>query len=235
MPKTQDLLLILSSEERDAAEDFIQRKLKLLDAEALPQLELIGSSARTILEQIGRDSAKFNTSSKTGKVLAKIYRSAQEGLAHLIRECNLAASQKQRESGDEASAEGADDQEELDKLRVAVDEEDEEYALSVIESSIADMNTQQIRELRDSTEEILTWWQTDGGMHESLHINQWGDINTANGRMAIRKVREEFQREEIAPFRGFFQQINLIHQKKNQEARRISRQERLRQEAGLTE
>ena len=236
MQKTQELLLILNNEERDAAEDFIQRRLKFLDSDSLTDLELVGSTARTLLEQIRQDSLRFDASSRAGKVLSRIYANAQEGFAHLIKECNLAASQKKKEvqpgDGDESVEEADSD---LSKLSIEVDEEEEEYAWSVIESSIADMTTPEIRELRDSTEELLGWWQTDRGMHESLHVNQWGDVNTANGRMAIRKAREEFQQEEIGPFRSFFQTVNLIYQKKNQEIQNAARQKRLRQEAGLSE
>ena len=72
-------------------------------------------------------------------------------------------------------------------------------------------------------------------MHESLYISQWGDINTANGRIAIRKIREGHQQDEIGPFRAFFQTVNLIYQKRNQEAQRVQRKQRLREEAGLGE
>ena len=51
--------------------------------------------------------------------------------------------------------------------------------------------------------------------------------------MSIRKIRKEHQQQEIGPFRQFFQTINLIYQKKDQEAQRAMRQQRLRQEAGL--
>ncbi|MBS11130.1 MAG: hypothetical protein CME19_05945 [Gemmatimonadetes bacterium] len=103
----------------------------------------------------------------------------------------------------------------------------------MIESYIVHLDTPSIWELRDSTEEVLGWWQTGRGVHDSLHISQWGDINTANGRMSIRKIRKEHQQQEIGPFRQFFQTINLIYQKKDQEAQRAMRQQRLRQEAGL--
>jgi hypothetical protein len=53
--------------------------------------------------------------------------------------------------------------------------------------------------------------------------------------MAIRQAREDLQQEEIAPFRSFYQTINLIYQKKNQEEQIVLRQKRLRQQAGLGE
>lgn len=235
MPKPQDLLLILSSEERDAAEEFIQRRLKILDSDSMTDLEAVSTVARGVLDMVGKNSARLDPRSRTGQMMAKIYRNAQEGLAHLIRECNLAISKKQKDTDAAEGNNEGDEAPDLDGLMVEADSEDEEYALSMIESAISDMETAQIRELRDSTEELLTWWQTDGGMHDSLHINQWGDVNTANGRMAIRKIREEYQQEEIGPFRQFFQTVNLVYQKKNQEIQRQMRQKRLRQEAGLNE
>jgi hypothetical protein len=150
----------------------------------------------------------------------------------LVRYCNLVASQKKREvsesdSKSEASAGGAS------TLIIETEPEDEVHTWSVIESSLAEMTPADIRELRDACEEILSWWQTEGGMQKSLHINQWNEVNTANGRLAIRKAREDFQAEEIAPSLGFYQTVNLIYQKKNQEVKRIQRLERLREEAGL--
>ncbi len=190
MQKTQDLLLILTNEERDKAEDYIQRKLKLLDTESLVDLESVGGAARTVLEQLQQDCARLD-SGNSDAALGKIY--------------------------------------------VEIEPEDKEHAWSVMKSAIAEMETPQIRELRDSTEILLGWWQTDRGMHESLYISQWGDINTANGRIAIRKIREGHQQDEIGPFRAFFQTVNLIYQKRNQEAQRVQRKQRLREEAGLGE
>ena len=108
MQKTQELLLMLSHEERDAAEDFINRELKFLGANQLTDLEDVASSGWTALEEIQQ-----------------------------------------------------------------------------------------------------------------------------NGHLAILKAREKFQAEEIAPFRGYCQTINPIYQKKNQKVKRIQRQERLLEEAGL--
>ena len=234
MQKTQELLLILNNEERDAAEEFLNRRLKLLDAEQTNELEQIVASGRTVLEQIQLAGTRLDNTSKTGKMMVRIYESAQEGLARLIRDCNLGVSQKKREADASDSEEGDEPRgAALEQLIIETDSEEEEYAEIVIDSSIAEMTTVEIRELRDSCEELLGWWQTEGGMQESLRINQWGDINTANGRMAIRKAREDFQQEEIAPFRAFFQTINLVYQKKNQEITRIQRQERPRQEACL--
>ena len=218
----------------NAAEEFLNRKFKLLDAEQTNELEQIAASGRTVLEQSQLAGAGLDTTSKAGKMMVRIYGSAQEGLARLIRDCNLSLSQKKKEAAKSNSEEGDEPRgAALEKLIIETDSQEEEYAGGVIDSSIAEMATAEIRELRDSCEELLGWWQTEGGMQESLHINQWGDINTANGRMAIRKAREDFQQEEIAPFRGFFQTINLVYQKRNQEVQRIQREERLRQEAGL--
>ena len=236
MQKTQELLLILSNEERDAAEEFILRQLKLLDVESLPRLELVGASARAVLEQIRQGSSKLDSSSRAGKMFARIYSSALEGFAHLIRECNLTTSQKRKEvPAADGEGESDDGESGLGGLEVEIEQENEEHALSVIETSIAQMDTAEIRELRDATEELLGWWQTDTGLQESLHLYQWGDVNTAGGRMAIRQAREDLQQEEIAPFRSFYQTINLIYQKKNQEEQIVLRQKRLRQEAGLGE
>jgi hypothetical protein len=237
MQKTQELLLILSSEERDAAEEFINRKLKLMDSEQVQDLELVALAARNPLEKIRQNSTKFDGSSRAGKMMVQIYNSALSGLAQLIKDFNRFSSAEEQEKGKPTSGAGKQEEGEgrasVGNLEIEIKLEDEEYAMTVIESSIVDMPTSEIRELRDASEELLRWWQSEGGMHDSLHINQWGDINTANGRMSIRKAREDSQAEEIGPFRAFFQNINLIYQKKNQETKRIDRAQRLREEAGL--
>ena len=236
MQKTQELLLILSAEERDAAENFIRRKLNLLDADSLTELEGVEASGRAVLEQIRKNSSKINARSRAGKMLTRIYSSALEGFENLIRECDRAISQKKKDISPKSVDEESNDLEPvLDKLMIEINSEDEEHAGSVIDTAIAEMDLVQMRELRDSAEELLAWWQTDSGLHESLHIDQWGDVNTAIGRMAIRKTRDEFQKEEILPFRSFFQIINVIYQKKNQETQRASRKKRLRQEFGQNE
>jgi hypothetical protein len=233
MQKTQELLQILNDEERDAAEEFLNRKFKLLNAEQTNELEQIAASGRTVLEQSQLAGAGLDTTSKAGKMMVRIYGGAQEGLARLIRDCNLGLSQKKKEAVKGHSEEGDETRgAALEKLIIETDSE-EEYAGNVIDSSIAKMTTAKIRELRDSCEKLLGWWQKEGGVQESLHINQWGNINTATGWIAIRKAREEFQQEEIAPFRGGSQTINLVYKKKNQEVQRIQREERLREEAGL--
>ena len=202
MQKTQELLQILNDEERDAAEEFLNRKFKLLDAEQTNELEQIAASGRTVLEQSQLAGAGLDTTSKAGKMMVRIYGGAQEGLARLIRDCNLGLSQKKKEAVNGHSEEGDETRgAALEKLIIETDSE-EEYAGNVIDSSIAEMTTAKIRELLDSCEKLLGWWQKDGGTQESLHINQWGNINTATGWIAIRKARKEFQQEEIAPFRG---------------------------------
>ena len=170
-------------------------------------------------------------------MLQRIHKNALEGLAHLIKECNLATSAKKKEAppANQPAEDSGNSDAALGKIYVEIEPEDKEHAWSVMKSAIAEMETPQIRELRDSTEVLLGWWQTDRGMHESLYISQWGDINTANGRIAIRKIREGHQQDEIGPFRAFFQTVNLIYQKRNQEAQRVQRKQRLREEAGLGE
>ena len=79
----------------------------------------------------------------------------------------------------------------------------------------------------------MKWWQSDQGQQASLHVNQYGDLNSANGRMAIRKARDSMQQETLIPFRSFFQNVNLTYQRKNQEHTLVQRKARLKQEASL--
>ncbi len=94
MQKTQESLLILINEERTASEEFILRRLMLLNVDALTKLDLVGSTGRTVLDEIRQASLRFAASSRAGKVIGIIYASTMEGYARLVKQCNLAASQK---------------------------------------------------------------------------------------------------------------------------------------------
>ena len=94
MQKTQELLLILINEERTASEGFILRRPMLLNVDALTELELVGSTERTALDEIRQAILRFAAASRAGKVVGIVYASAMEGYVQLIKQCNLAASQK---------------------------------------------------------------------------------------------------------------------------------------------
>jgi hypothetical protein len=67
MQKMQELLLVLSNEERDEAEEFINRKLKLLDADQLADLEDTASSGQTTLEEIRQESIQIDGGQPNGQ------------------------------------------------------------------------------------------------------------------------------------------------------------------------
>ena len=92
MDNSEEILLILTQEERDAAEEFVQRRMKLLGPDRISDIQDLGSSARSSLEQIRDIRGRLNLSSKAGKLLARIFDTALGGYAQLVQDCNLAAS-----------------------------------------------------------------------------------------------------------------------------------------------
>ena len=238
MDNLKEILLILTQEERDAAEEFVQRRMKLLGPERISDIQDLGSSARSSLKQIRDIRGRLNLSSKAGKLLARIFDTALGGYAQLVQDCNLAASPLQKAdapkpSEGEASEEDGDSTSPLGDLGIETTPIDERNALDILESTLAELDVLAVKDVRDACETLLKWWQSDHGQQESLHVNQYGDLNTGNGRMAIRKAWDELQQETLMPFLGFFQNVNLTYQKKNQERTLQQRKERLKQEASL--
>jgi hypothetical protein len=243
MNKPENLLLILSQEERDASEDYIRRRMKLLSSDKAVDLLEVGKSARSSLDLFRENRSRLDPSSATGKLMTRIYDSALAGYAQLINECNLTAStlQKAAKAASDANSAAKDDGEPTDTgatrllggLEIESTPEDEKNAQEIMAATLVDLDLLAIKTLRDACESLLKWWQSDHGQQESLHVNQYGDLQTATGRMAIRKARDDLHEETIVPFRGFFQEINLTYQRKNQEHTLEQRKARMRQEAGL--
>ncbi len=239
MKNPQELLLILSQEEREAAEDFLRRRLKFLGPDKVPDIEKLAGSARSSLEQVRETRNRLNPSSKAGKLMTRIYDSALTGYALLVKECNLTVSNLQKAEPSEAPDGDTKDGEviagsPLGNLEIEASPEDEQRALDIVSSTLEELDLATTKTLRDACESLLKWWQSDQGQQASLHVNQYGDLNTANGRMAIRKARDDLQQDVLVPFRSFFQDVNLAYQKKNQEHTLEQRKARLKEEAGLS-
>lgn len=237
MKNLEDLLLVLSTEEREGAEEFILRKLKLLDETQVGNLEMVSASARASLEHIRAERGQLDASSKAGKVMARIYNSALTGYARLITECNRTIGATSIPAPPSAVADGDDETGDLDvdlgDLAIDYTAEDEEHARQVIQSTLQEVDRDQLKDLRDACEQLGRWWQSDGGLQSSLHVHQYGDVNSGIGRMAIRKAREEMEEKVMSPLRGFFETVDLLYQKKNQAHAEKQRRQRPRQEAGL--
>lgn len=235
MKNLKNMLLILSTEEREGAEEFVLRKLKLLNETQVNNLKMVSASARTSLEKIRAERGQLNASSKAGKVMARIYDSALAGYARFITECNRTIGATSKPAPPSAVVDGDDQTGDLDvdlgDLAIDYTVEDEEHAWQVIQSTLQEVDRDQLKDLRDACEQVGKWWQSDGGLQSSLHVHQYGDVNSGNGRMAIRKAREEMEEKVMSPLRGFFETVNLLYQKKDQA--HAEEQRRLRQEAGL--
>ncbi len=238
MQKTANVLLILTPEEQQAVQDFIGRRLQTLDPDLLTHLQALTQIARQQIQrlQIGRNQYS-SSSSRSAQIMAKLHDATVSGLSRLITEGQRTASAKARElkareeasrqsSGEEADGEGAEGQDQkLDDLLLPCTPEEEGYASSYIEEQVTGLRLPELKLFRDACHDLLTWWESERGQMDSLHFNQFGDINSAKGRVSIRQKREELRQEIFNPFKAFFQELNTRYQRTSREAASGARQQ----------
>ena len=53
------------------------------------------------------------------------------------------------------------------------------------------------------------------GQSESLFLSQYGDIQNARGRLAIREQQQAFRQDVFAPMKNWFQEVNLRYQRES--------------------
>jgi hypothetical protein len=157
---------------------------------------------REVMEEVRQRSLRIDSSNRTGKMLSRIYGGALEGFSQLVRDCNLALSRKEKEKPDpEIEDASTETKQSTEALQIDIEEDDEEYALSVIESSLAEMNTAEIRELRDSCEEILGGGKQKAGctrastltsgVTSTLRMGAWPSGKLARSFRPRKSIRSE--------------------------------------------
>ena len=232
MRNPAETLLILTPEEREASRRFIERRLCALDAERLPELQDLVGTARQQVKLIQRGKDRYRTTtSRSGRLMATLYDSALAGLTDLITKSARAAmvverDLEERQSADDAqqSQDGLDT--EAEALLLPCSAEEEAHALDYIRSKTLELNVQDLKQIRDATRDLMTWWDSERGQMESLLFHQFGNLNSASGRAAIRQKREGLRQKVFNPFRAFFQELNLYYQKMNKGAAEATLQEK---------
>ena len=243
MKKNADMLLTLTPEEREDAREFIERRLSTLEVTQLPQLQDLVRTAKQQIRFIQSGKDRYQTaSSRFGKVMAKLYDFALSGLTHLITEGNRTVTAKQRDlkemqrahaagkDQEESDAEGEERIGEIEAFHHPCSAEEEEHALNYIKERVQELRISDLRHFRDASNEIIIWWDSERGQKESLLLYQHGNTNTNIGRMEIREKRDEMRQEVLNPFKAFFQEVNILYQKRNQEATNRARQQDVRQQ-----
>lgn len=234
MQKTANVLLVLSAEERDAAQKFVQQRLKTLDSGSVDNVQSLIQMSRHQIRQLEKNKAVYARSfNRAGMIMVKLHDAALSGLNHLIQESSSAAVTIKQETGAETgdstpgSLPSDDEAKEIEAFLLPCALEDEEHATEYMKDKIQSIEIADLKRFRDASQELLSWWESERGQIDSLHLNQIGDINSPRGRLRIRQKRTEFQTDVINPFKTFFRDLNILYQRTSKEAEHQAAQEEL--------
>jgi len=222
MQKNQDILLALSAEDRQAAKNFMARRLKTLDKEQLSDLQVLTQLSKQIIRRTQIDKGQYaRDDSRMGKLLTKLHEAALADLQVLVKnleQTSYAVHQKALKDEKKKSGQMTQDDQKAEDLMIICDEKEVQYAKDVLNDRIESLRVPELKLFRDTCQEILSWWESERGQIESLHLNELGNINSASGRLAIRQQREKMQRDIFNPFKAFFRQINTSYQRTSKDA-----------------
>lgn len=220
--KPSDLLVVVNPKERQEALVYIEDRLKTLHVRSLPRLQELVESARAHLAGLQQLRDRLaGGSSPAARVHQKLHDAAMSGTASIVSHCNRAVAAKVRQlkemkrelvtqSGGSAVVAGPTN-EEIDAFLVACTEEEEAHALEVITKSAEELEVEELRRLRDACQKLIAWWESDAGQADGLRMNQYGNVNSAQGRVAIREARDRFHKEIFTPLRGLFRDLNALY------------------------
>lgn len=220
MQKNTDILLILSAEERATAKTFIARRLKTLDKDQLSQLQVLSQLSKQIVRRIQMDKSQYaRNASRAGQLLAKLHDAALVDLQAMVKDIDQTAyTLHQKAEEDNKGDEEKESDQEIEDLIVVCDDEEVAHAAGVLKDRVDKLRVPELKIFRDTCQEMLSWWESEGGQVESLHLNELGNIHSASGRLAIRQKRDQMQKEVFNPFKSFFREINTAYQRTSKEA-----------------
>ncbi len=232
MQKTAQVLLVLSPEERAAAEEFVQKRLQTISAEHAPGLETLSKSASAHIRRLKVGKERYRRHpSRASQVMVKLYDAAISGMTRLAADCRGAGgttriadpgSQKPGpQDGDTAQAAEAEGTDALaEELVIVATAEEESGAAKHIQKRIEELSLTDLKSFRDACQGLLTWWDSERGQMEGLRLQQFGDVGSSKGRVIIRQKREEIRQDVLTPFKKFFQELNIHFQKASRKADR---------------
>ena len=228
MQKASDALLILSPEEREAAQAYIAKRLRTLDGDQAAQVQELIQCTKSQVHRLQADRERLRSGTTTAaQIMQKLTGAALSGLLNLVAECNRAAhaasgggggapATEETEGAAEQEADGEVD-EELALFLLNGTPDEEEHAAAHIKERMDNLGLKELELFRDACRELLTWWESERGQSEGLHVEQFGDAQSANGRVAIRQKREELRQQVLNPFKRFYQDVNTRFQRSNRE------------------
>ena len=223
MQKSNNVLLMLNAEEKESAQNFIKLRLKTLDTEHLSELTALSQMAKVFIRRWQLEKGQYTRSpSRSSKLLVKLHELALADMQNLIKELEqkiYALNNKiQEASKDSKDTAQSDDEQKAEELIVSYEAEELEHASEFIKEKMTKLRIPEIKVFRDSCQEIITWWESERGQIESLHMDQVGNVNTAAGRLAIRQQRDTYQDSVLNPLKTFFREVNTIYQRASKEA-----------------
>ncbi|MBT3603501.1 MAG: hypothetical protein HN521_10590 [Candidatus Latescibacteria bacterium] len=222
MQKSKNILLILSAEEREEAKRFIKRRFKILDPEQLSQLQILSQLTKQIVRRTQIDKGQYaRNPSRAGKLLTKLQEAALVDMQAIIKDIDQSVYELHQKAQKKANAENGamvDSDQKAEDLLVKCDDEEVKHAAEVLKDRIESLRVPELKVFRDSCQEMLSWWESERGQIESLHLDELGNINSASGRLAIRQKRDQLQREIFNPFKTFFREINISYQRSSKDA-----------------
>jgi hypothetical protein len=220
MQKTSEVLLILSPEERNAAQKFVEQRIRTFDAEQATQIEELSRLTAQQIRRLQVDKRRIHsTSRQAAKITLKLYDVALSGLAYILSECKKSITHIERDlsNGQEESSDAPRPAEETENLALKTTLDEEDVALDYIRQRMEDLRASDLRVFRETCQHLITWWESDRGQVQGLMIEQHGDVITAAGRMAIRKRRDRMTQRVLQPFKEFYHELNVHYQKVSKE------------------
>ena len=227
----QAFLLFLSSEEKKKAQDYISQRLNGVGVEEMEALTCLILDAKRAMGQVEAGRARFRGAANNyAKIMARLYDEALVGYAQLLQATNRAQTAKEREQKnaqragfasqsamESAGTEGQLSYEERRAFLLEPNEEEEADALAFIQQRIQEIEFNHLSVFRDTTQQLLTWWDSAQGQTEGLMLDQFGSINTVQGRRIIRDRHEEMKQKTLNPFKTWFQNLNAMYLRKRKE------------------
>jgi len=227
MQKASEVLIILSPEEKRAAQEFVVQRIRTFDSAQLSKIQELAKLSTHQVRRLQIDRQRYRGSSiKATRITMKLYEVAMSGLTFLISECNqcLKSNARKIKNADGAPGEPGDAKSN-EGLILTTTQDEEDRALEYIQKKVEGLRVPDLRVFRDACLYLLTWWESDRGQSEGLLLGQHGDVNSAAGRMAIREMRENLSHHIFQPFKAFYSAVNLHHQKMSKEMTNRSKQD----------
>jgi transcriptional regulator with XRE-family HTH domain len=229
----QAFLLFLNPEDRKKAQEYIAKRLGVLDPEELPLLGRLITDTKRTMSQVEAGRARFRgVANAYAKVVGRLYDESLVGFAQLLQVCNRTYASKERElkslkRAEVASQDGRTEvapleermsPEERQILLLEPTEEEEAAALDFIDKRVQAMEIPDLMAFREAIQRLITWWESAQGQMEGLMLSQFGHIHTVQGRRVIREKYEEMQQRVLNPFKTWFQTLNSVVLRKRKEA-----------------